>query len=103
MAVEIPSTETGSVAPETPKKSGDETESGSDRGTPELMSSGTYAIYKTPEGGWHIAYIPSDIEETQHFEIPAIAVRLFQQMQRGEGLPSPAQMVRQMLEARKQS
>lgn len=68
---------------------------------PELMSTGTYAIYKTPQGGWHIAYVPADSPETMHFEIPALAVNLFQQMQRGEGLPNPVQMVKQMMEARK--
>jgi hypothetical protein len=95
MAVEIPA---GSVAPETPKKSEDETESGLDRGNnPELMSQGTYAIYKTPEGGWHIAYLPSDTTDTQHFEIPAMAVQLFQAMQRGE-MPSPLSMMKKMMQ-----
>lgn len=93
MAVEIP---TGSVVPETPKKSGDETESGSDRDTPQLMSQGTYAIYQTVEGGWHIAYLPSDTQDTQHFEIPTMAVQLFQAMQRGE-MPSPLSMMKKMM------
>lgn len=94
MAVEIPA---GSVAPETPKKSGDETESGSDRGTPELMSAGTYAVYKTPAGGWHVAFVPQDTGKTEHFEIPPMAVQLFQAMQRGE-MPSPLAMMKKMVQ-----
>jgi hypothetical protein len=67
---------------------------------PELMSSGSYAIYRTPSGGWHISYIPSDTEKMGHFEIPAVAVQMFQQLQSGEGLPNPIEMVRRMMAAR---
>lgn len=64
--------------------------------TPKCLSQGTYAIYQTPEGGWHIAYLPSDTPDTQHFEIPAMAVQLFQAMQRGE-MPSPISMMKKMM------
>jgi hypothetical protein len=67
---------------------------------PRLMSQGSYAIYETPAGGWHVAYLPSGTEKTQHFEIPALAVQLFRQMQAGEGLPSPMEMVKRMMSAR---
>jgi hypothetical protein len=67
---------------------------------PELMSAGSYAIYKTPSGGWHISYIPNDTDKMGHFEIPAIAVQMFQQLQAGEGLPSPMEMVKRMMAAR---
>jgi hypothetical protein len=68
---------------------------------PELMSEGSYAIYRTPSGGWHVAYLPTDTEKTQHFEIPAIAVQLFQQMQAGN-MPSPVEMLKKMVAARGQ-
>jgi len=97
MAVVIPNKD-GSVAPEIPKKSTDDTEKAV-TGAPDLMSQGTYAIYQTPQGGWHIAYLPSDTEETQHFEIPAMAVQLFQTMQRGE-MPSPFQMMKKLMSER---
>lgn len=67
---------------------------------PELMSTGTYAIYKTISGGWHIAYQPNDVDHLCHFEIPAIAVQMFEQVQNGEGMPSPMEMVKKMLAAR---
>jgi hypothetical protein len=102
MAVVIPTPNNdGSVVPETPKKSADETERAA-TGTPDVavpMSSGTYAIYQTPQGGWHIAYLPSDTTDTQHFEIPAMAVQLFQAMQRGE-MPSPFAMMKKLMSER---
>lgn len=67
---------------------------------PELMSAGSYAIYRTPSGGWHISYVPNDTDKMGHFEIPAIAVQMFQQMQNGEGLPSPMEMIKKMIAAR---
>lgn len=67
---------------------------------PELMSAGSYAIYRTPSGGWHISYVPNDTDKMGHFEIPAIAVQMFQQMQNGEGLPSPMEIVKKMIAAR---
>jgi hypothetical protein len=83
--VTITPSENGSVSPTT---------------EPELMSAGSYAIYKTPSGGWHISYIPNDTDKMGHFEIPAIAVQMFRQLQAGEGLPSPMEMVKRMMAAR---
>jgi hypothetical protein len=67
---------------------------------PKLMSQGSYAIYETPAGGWHVSYLPHDTEKTQHFEIPALAVQMFRQMQSGKGLPSPMEMMKKMMAAR---
>jgi len=67
---------------------------------PELMSAGSYAIYKTPSGAWHIAYQPNDTDKMGHFEIPAIAVQMLQQMQNGNGLPSPMEMLKKMVASR---
>jgi hypothetical protein len=74
---------------------------GNGNGSPILMSQGEYAIYRTPSGGWHIAYVPSDTDDTGHFEIPAMAVQLLQGMMRGEPLPNPMEMVKGIMAARK--
>lgn len=68
---------------------------------PEMMSTGMYAIFKTPEGGWVVSYLPSDTEEEGHFQIPAVAVQLLQSMMRGEPLPNPMELVKTMMAARK--
>lgn len=43
---------------------------------PEAKLTGRFAIYDTPDGGFHIAYIPDGSKDTQHLEIPAMLVRM---------------------------
>jgi hypothetical protein len=100
MSIEIPS-QNGSVPAESPQSESEAAVMKTQTAGPELMSEGSYAIYRTPSGGWHVAYLPTDTEKTQHFEIPAIAVQLFQQMQAGN-MPSPVEMLKKMVAARGQ-
>lgn len=56
---------------------------------------GRFAMYETPEGGYHIAYINDGQDDTRHIEIPAFIVRLGQQM--SEGKASPVDMVKVLM------
>jgi hypothetical protein len=42
---------------------------------PEPFLKGRFNLYETPEGGYHLAYIPDGETETKHMEIPAMAVK----------------------------
>jgi hypothetical protein len=48
-------------------------------------SKGVYSIYKTPEGGMHIAYRPEDTQEDQHFEVPAPLMAMMTAAVEGRG------------------
>lgn len=50
---------------------------------PELIVEGKFAIYQTPNGGYHLVYRPSTSEEDHHFEVPAAASAIFQQVMGG--------------------
>lgn len=43
---------------------------------PEPVLKGRFAIYETPDGGFHLAYRPDESEEDQHVEIPGLYVKL---------------------------
>lgn len=45
-------------------------------GTPQMISVGRYALFAAPEGGLVLAFRPDGVEEDQHIEIPAMAVRM---------------------------
>ena len=43
---------------------------------PEPILMGRFNLFNTPDGGYHIAYIPDGSDETQHLEIPAMVVKM---------------------------
>lgn len=49
------------------------------------MSGGIYSIYKTVEGGMHIAYRPDGTEEDQHLPLPAPMVAMMFAAAEGKG------------------
>jgi hypothetical protein len=43
----------------------------------EAIMKGRFTLYPTPDGGYHIAYLPDgDGEETRHMEVPGAIVHL---------------------------
>lgn len=55
---------------------------------PEPVMRGTYALYATPDGGYHIAYVNTlgeSPEETHHHAIPGMVVKLARQASEGGG------------------
>lgn len=51
---------------------------------PEMVSEGTYRIYRTPTGALHIAYRTAESTEDAHFEIQPFIVKLAEQAMNGE-------------------
>ena len=49
---------------------------------PGLISTGTYALYKTAEEGLHISYQPEG-DEMHHFPLPGAFIKLAQMMSKG--------------------
>lgn len=44
---------------------------------PDPLMKGRFTLYETPNGGYHIAYLPDgEGEETRHLEIPGTIVHL---------------------------
>jgi len=62
---------------------------------------GRFALFRTPDGGIHIAYQPdppedadpNEVQETQHMEVPGMVVTMAEQMQGGQ-MPSPMQLMK---------
>jgi hypothetical protein len=50
-----------------------------------MTSEGVYSIFKTPEGGMHIAYRPAGYAEDQHFELPGAMMGMMIAAQEGKG------------------
>lgn len=53
---------------------------------------GRFTLYETPDGGFHVAYLPDDTEETRHLAIPGGIVKLARMG--AEGKLSPVAMAR---------
>jgi hypothetical protein len=62
---------------------------------PEPILKGRFNLYETPDGGWHIAYIPDDTDETKHLEIPAMVIRMARAS--AEGKLNPMQALKEMM------
>lgn len=43
---------------------------------PTPFMKGTFSVYNTPDGGYHIAYKLEGEDETQHAEIPGAALKM---------------------------
>lgn len=43
---------------------------------PNPVMNGRFALYETPDGGYHIAYQPDGDTEARHLEIPAIVIKM---------------------------
>lgn len=63
--------------------------------TPEPLIKGRFSLFETPEGGYHIAYIPDGMPETMHLEIPGMIVRMAKAG--AEGKLSPLRMMQGMM------
>lgn len=51
----------------------------------ERVSRGVYSIYKTDEGGMHIAYRPEGAQEDAHMPVPAMMMQLLISATEGKG------------------
>lgn len=49
------------------------------------LSKGVYSIYKTDDGGMHIAYRPEGLNEDQHMPIPAAMMAMMIAASEGKG------------------
>ena len=49
------------------------------------MSRGVYSIYKTPEGGMHIAYRPEGTDEDCHMPVPPPMIAMMIAASEGKG------------------
>ena len=49
------------------------------------LSKGLYSVYKTDDGGLHIAYRPDDAEEDSHMPIPAMMMSMLVAATEGKG------------------
>lgn len=58
----------------------------------EPVLKGRFTLYETPDGGYHVAYLPDDSTETRHLEIPGALVNLAKMG--AEGKLSPLAMAR---------
>jgi hypothetical protein len=58
---------------------------------------GRFALYDIPDGGIHVAWIPEDSpdEDTQHFEVPGMVLRMAKAA--SEGKLNPADMMKMMM------
>lgn len=79
---------------ENPPEISDNSETG-----PIAVSVGTYALYRTPDGGAHLVYRAEGAEEDVHMPIPAMALQLASKMAEGD-LPIPP-MLQKMLGKRR--
>jgi hypothetical protein len=61
----------------------------------EPMMKGRFTLYETPDGGYHIAYLADDTEETRHIEVPGPLVSLAKAG--AEGKLNPLAMARMFM------
>lgn len=59
---------------------------------PEPILKGRFTLYETPDGGYHVAFLPDGMEETRHLEVPGPLVSLAKMG--AEGRLSPLAMAR---------
>lgn len=62
---------------------------------PDPILKGRFNLYETPDGGYHIAYLPDGDDETKHFEIPAMVIRMARMA--ADGKMNPARMLKDLL------
>jgi hypothetical protein len=62
---------------------------------PEILHKGKYTLYKKPDGGLHLAYQREDSENTDHIELPAAMIRLFDRAQNEQ--MNPLQLAREFM------
>lgn len=56
-----------------------------DATAPELLSRGQYSLYKSPDGGMHLAYRAEGMTEDAHLVMPPALVRMAQAAAEGKG------------------
>lgn len=56
---------------------------------------GRFNLWETPEGGYHIAYILDDTEDTRRLEIPGMVIRMAKLA--SEGKLNPGKALREIM------
>lgn len=51
---------------------------------PKPFMTGTYALFRTEDGGVHVSYSTADSDETNHVQIPAMIFNMAMKMANGE-------------------
>ena len=51
---------------------------------PEVLYSGTFAVYNTPDGGYHLVYRLKDETEDRHMPVPGRLVKMAEGMTQGK-------------------
>lgn len=46
---------------------------------------GRFAVYETPDGGYHLSYRPDNAAEDEHVQIPGVHVTLMRRISAGKG------------------
>ena len=62
---------------------------------PEPLMNGKFTLYATPNGGYHIAWLPEGSDDTQHLEIPAFVASMAKAA--AEGKLNPAKALKEMM------
>lgn len=57
-------------------------------------STGRYAIYRTPDGGYQLVYREDGSDTNQGMSFPAVAVRIASQISATGKMPNPAQLMK---------
>lgn len=52
---------------------------------PELLSKGQYSLYRSPDGGMHLAYRAEGMDEDGHLVVPPAMVRMGMAAAEGKG------------------
>ena len=53
---------------------------------PEVLYSGTFSVYNTPDGGYHLVYRLAGEDNDRHFPVPAYLVKMGEQVAAGKKL-----------------
>jgi hypothetical protein len=54
---------------------------------PQLLSRGVYSLFRTPEGGMHLAFRPEGEEADRHIPLPPALMRMAETAANGGGGP----------------
>jgi hypothetical protein len=57
---------------------------------PDPILKGRFNLWETPDGGFHIAYVPDGDKTTHHFDIPGMVVRMAKMSAEGKLNPLKA-------------
>ena len=58
--------------------------------------SGRFALFDTPDGGIHLAYLPDGADQDEHVQLPAVLVTIARSAAESGKMPGPIDLVRAM-------